>query len=470
MDDRPILWKPNPWPQTFVLSRVEKEILYWGSRWWGKTDAGIAWLMRWIEEPKLRVLVLRETYDDLVDWIDRAMALYSNFGAVKSGIPVQIVFPSWATIRTGYLKWQSYDKYKGHEYQKMIIEEVTQIPWEEHYEKLLGSLRSTVKWLQPQIFLTTNPDGVGRLWVKRRFVDVAIPNERYIDAEGNTRIFVPARLTDNPVLMEKDPWYVKYLQGIKDDQLRKAWLDWDWEAYDVKGAIYSSQLKQARNESRICRLPIEPDLMKYAAWDMGMNDDMSIIVFQVFAKEIRIVDTYSNNWEPIAFYIKQLHGMWHKIDTHFLPHDANVRSRQTGKTDFQVMSDMWEKCIVLPRTPAIWTDIGKVRQFFAYCWFDSDKTRTLLEHLEIYRKEWDEKHQVFKDAPFHWPESHSADAFRYVITAYTNFLNTRTGYTKPEDEPIAKWVMPSVEQRIKSSGHKNKMSWQISKTWVYKWR
>jgi len=141
-----ILRQPNPWPQTKVLSRIEKEILYWWARWGWKTDAWLARLLRWVENKDLRVLVLRETYDDLVDWIDRAMQLYENFGAVKSWLPVQIKFPSWATIRTGYLKWQSYDKYKWHEYQKMIIEEVTQIPWEESYEKLLWSLRSTVDW------------------------------------------------------------------------------------------------------------------------------------------------------------------------------------------------------------------------------------------------------------------------------------------------------------------------------------
>lgn len=98
-----------------------------------------------MDNPKLRALVLRETYEDLVDWLDRAMEMYKHFGATKSGMPAQITFPSGAVIRLGHLKGQSYDKYKGHEYQKMIVEELTQIPSEEHYIKLLGSNRSTVK-------------------------------------------------------------------------------------------------------------------------------------------------------------------------------------------------------------------------------------------------------------------------------------------------------------------------------------
>jgi len=423
-----ILRQPNPWPQTKVLSRTEKEILYWWARWGWKTDAGLAWLLRWVDNPKLRVLVLRETYDDLVDWIDRAMQLYENFWAVKSWLPVQITFPSGATIRTWYLKWQSYDKYKWHEYQKMIIEEVTQIPWEESYEKLLWSLRSTVEWLKPQIFLTTNPDGVGRLRVKRRFVDITKPWEKYTDEKWNTRIYVPARVQDNPVLISKDPWYVQYLEWIRDDQLRKARLEWDREAYDVKGAIYSSQIKQARDEGRLCKVPLEKNLPLYVARDLGINDYMSLIIFQTYGKEVRVVDSYYNDGEPLDFYISRLKQANYTIEKHYLPHDANVTSRQTGKTDYDILTWLGERCEILPRTADLRTDINHTRQTFPYVWFDQERNRTLIEHLEIYRKERDEKHQVFKDRPYHWPESHYADAFRYMCVASQKLLQVRHQY------------------------------------------
>jgi hypothetical protein len=38
-------------------------------------------------------------------------------------------------------------------------------------------------------------------------------------------VFISAKITDNQVLIDKDPGYVSYLRGIKDDQLRKAWLE-----------------------------------------------------------------------------------------------------------------------------------------------------------------------------------------------------------------------------------------------------
>lgn len=366
------------------------------------------------------------------------MQLYSHFGAVKTGKPVIIKFPSGAEIRTWYLKNESYDKYKWHEYQKIIIEELTQIPGEEQYEKLLWSLRSTVPWLEPQIFCTTNPDWVWRLRVKRRFVDVTTPWTKRQDELWNTRIFISAKVTDNPVLMKLDPWYVSYLEWIQDIQLRKAWLEWDRDAYDIKGAIYGSQIKQAREQTRICRLPRETSLPVYTARDLWMNDSTAIVFFQIFGKEVRVIDSYYNSWEDLLHYKTLIESKAYKYWRHYLPHDANITSLQTGKTTKDYLVSLWlTDCYVLPRTSDIWADINNTRQKFAMCWFDQDRCKTLIEHLELYRKERDDKHQIFRDKPYHWAESHYADAFRYM----SNALNLLIQPTKKAVKSFSMWYM-----------------------------
>ncbi len=428
-----VLRQPNPWPQTKVLTCTEWEILYWWARWWWKTDAWIARLTRWIDNHKLRALVLRETYDDLSDWIDRAMQLYESFWAKKTWIPVTIEFPSGAKIRTWYLKWQSYDKYKWHEYQKMILEELTQIPSEENYEKLLWSRRSTVDWLKPQILCTTNPDWIWRLWVKRRFVDIAEPWTRYIDDKWNTRIYIPAKVEDNPVLIEKDPWYMNYLDWIKDDQLRRAWREWDWEAYDIKWAIYSEQLKQIRNENRITLVKYEVWVPVHTARDIGIDDSTSILYFQIIGKEIRIINTYSNRQQDIDHYVRHHKDMyeqyWYTYWLHLLPHDAKVKSKNDWKTYEEYMSaslkkfDVWWQIKVIKRTTDIWLDIAEVRKLMAYMRFNRETTLQLLEHIEIYRQKFDENLWVFSKAPIHGIESHYADAFRYLVMWYLEHIN-----------------------------------------------
>ena len=226
-------WRSLPGPQTEVLKRREKEILYGGSRGPGKTEAGLAWMVEpeYLNNPLYKGLTVRVQYDDLKDWIDRARIFYAPLGATFSGNPVVIKFPSGARIRTGHLKDEhSFEKYLGHEYQKINIEELTLIPTEILYLKLISACRSTVPGLIPQVFCTTNPGNAGHLWVKKRFVDVAY-KKCYWDEYGNTRIFIPAHVYDNPVLLKNDPGYVNFLRSIPDVNLRKAWLEGSWDVF-----------------------------------------------------------------------------------------------------------------------------------------------------------------------------------------------------------------------------------------------
>lgn len=230
-----IEWHPHPGPQTEVLKLNEYEILYGGARGGGKTDAGLVWMTDYYANPHYRGLVLRKNANDLADWLDRASVMYSGIDAQIVGQPKMVRFPSGAILRTGHLKDRtSYESYLGHEYQHILVEELTQIPQEKYYIQILGSCRSTVTGIKPQILSTTNPGGVGHVWVKKRFVDPVEPMTRFTgDDTGRSRIFIPSTIDDNPSLLEKDPGYVLYLDGLKttDPDLWKAWRHGDWTVF-----------------------------------------------------------------------------------------------------------------------------------------------------------------------------------------------------------------------------------------------
>lgn len=227
-------WTPNPGPQVQVLERDEFEILVGGARGGGKTEIGLAWMVEpeYVSHPLYHGLVIRRNADDLSDWIARAEIFYAPNSGRITGKPPIIRFPSGAFIRTGHLKDEhAYTKYQGHEYQKILVEELTQIPRESDYEKLISSARSTVPELPSQVLSTTNPGGVGHVWVKARFVDVARMKTYFYAGGKRSRIFIPATVDDCPQIIENDPGYIYFLESIKDEKLRRAWRYGDWNTF-----------------------------------------------------------------------------------------------------------------------------------------------------------------------------------------------------------------------------------------------
>lgn len=207
-------------------------------------------MLKCITNPHFRGLVIRKNADDLSDWTDRAAQMYRAYGVSIAYRPAIIRFPSGAIIRTGHLRDdQAYTKYQGHEYHRMLIEELTQIPDEKRYLQLVASCRSTVVGLDARVFATTNPGGVGHGWVKRRFVDQSPPNTKFIDTNsGRSRIFIPAKVEDTPQLVKNDPGYIQFLEGLKstDVELWKAWRLGDWDTF--AGQFF----KEFRRDLHVC--------------------------------------------------------------------------------------------------------------------------------------------------------------------------------------------------------------------------
>lgn len=89
---------------------------------------------------------------------------------------------------------------------------------------------------------TTNPGGVGHGWVKDRFISPAPPltpiegSYNVVSPDGNMieltrkRIFVPATVFDNKIMLDNDPTYLASLAMLPDAE-QKALLYGDWESF-----------------------------------------------------------------------------------------------------------------------------------------------------------------------------------------------------------------------------------------------
>jgi hypothetical protein len=406
-------WKPQT-KQELALKSIEDEILYGGARGGGKTDAGQAWLLYDIDKPRYRALVIRRNATDLNDWIDRAKIMYHPAGGVFTGD--SFTFPSGAKIRTGHLADKdAYQKYQGHEYQKILIEELTHITSENNYEKLLGSCRSTVPGIKPQVFATTNPDGGGYSWVKKRWniPDYPIdPVKSYDKRNGRSRVFIPSRVQDNPKLMEADPGYIKYLESIQDDDLKAAWLEGSWTGITLKGAYYTKQLQQMRDEGRIGNVPYEPMLPVYTWWDLGVGDSTAIGFFQFAGMECRMIDYLEASGEGLTYYISELNRKGYTYAQHFAPHDIEVREFSSGKSRKEIASALGFDFDIAPNIP-VEDGINAVRLRLRGLWIDKEKCASFINAISQYQKEWNDKMGDYKPHALHDWTSHAADMLRY---------------------------------------------------------
>jgi hypothetical protein len=261
-------WTPHAGPQCFALSvRGVFELLFGGSRGGGKTDTGMAWLLRppHFGNPLYRALVVRRNYQDLTDWMDRAARMYQPVGATVT--KDRIDFPNGARFRLGHLKDRdAYTKFQGHEYQRMLIEEAQQIQDELRYQQLIGSCRSTVPGLMTEVFLTANPGGIGHRWLKERFGTGKAgraPNVAWKGKDGRLLMYIPATVENNPSLMKNDPSYIAWLDALPEP-LRSAWRYGDWDIYSGQAFEWTSA-----NIVEPCPVPAGARIIQTFDWGFG---------------------------------------------------------------------------------------------------------------------------------------------------------------------------------------------------------
>ena len=326
-------WVPMAGPQTLAVAlsndRRYREILFGGARGPGKTDASIAILSRRLRDKRAKQLVIRRNAEDLSDFQDRAIQSYLAFGVKLARKPMVISGKKNDTGRIlgGHLKDDdAYTKYQGHEYCRINIEELTQIPRESMYEKLISSARSKYPDLFPQVFNTTNPGGIGMAWVKKRFVepdpelcDVYKQEYYWTDkngkeqvthwqvvvekATGIMRAFIPATIDSNTILMENDPDYVMQLESLKssDPELYRAWRFGDW---DIQfGAVFQEFRKSLHTFSKFSDWGFSKkefdESFRIAGMDWGYNDEC-VILWSTFED---ITDS-----EERSFIYREKHG------------------------------------------------------------------------------------------------------------------------------------------------------------------
>lgn len=182
----------------------------------------------------------------------------------------------------------------------------------------------------------------------------------------------------------------------------------------IKGAYYGRDVEEAERDGRITSVPYDKAADVYASWDLGIGDSMAIWVFQIIGKEWHFIRHYENSGFGLDHYVDWIKGQPFIVHRHYLPHDAEARELQTGKSRIEYLEGRNLNCEIVPRHE-VDDGISAVRTSFNRFWFDKTHCARGIDCLRMYRSEFDEKHQVLKSRPLHDWSSHSADAFRYGV-------------------------------------------------------
>lgn len=211
--------EPTPQQSAFLALDV-REALYGGAAGGGKSEALLMGALQHVDDPQHDAILFRRTYGELGlpgALLDRSHQWLGSTDAAWNGSEYKWTFPSGATVNFGYLQHEL-DKYRyqSANFTYIAFDELTAFQ-ESQYTYLFSRLRRGEDVSIPlRMRSASNPGGVGHEWVLDRFL---------VRGKAEGRVFVPARLADNPFLDRES--YEESLAELGEVDRRRL-LDGDW--------------------------------------------------------------------------------------------------------------------------------------------------------------------------------------------------------------------------------------------------
>ena len=249
-DGREVVFRPNPGPQEAFLAAPEQEVLYGGAAGGGKSYAMLADPMRYFDNPNFNGVLFRKTNDELRELISKSQSLYPKAfpGAKWQEQKSKWTFPSGAQMWLTYLdRDEDVERYQGQAF--TCFDELGHWSTPYAWNYMRSRLRSTDPTLPLAQRASANPGGLGGRWLKKMFVDPAVPGTPFNARDMETgqellyppnhpkagqplfqRRFIPAKLSDNPYLTHDTAYEASLLSLPK--HLREQLLYGNWDIMD----------------------------------------------------------------------------------------------------------------------------------------------------------------------------------------------------------------------------------------------
>ena len=370
---------------------------------------GRAGILQGIEQP-LRILCAREIMRTIADSVHRLLCDQIdqlNAGWYYKVQDAEITGINGAEFLFTGLRGVDAAKIKSYEGVDVAWLEEAQAVTKKSREILIPTIRAP----NSEIWETFNPE-----------LDTDDVYQRYV-------VHPPENAWVQKVTWRDNPWFPPVLEAerlalLKRDPQEYAHV-WEGEPRTVvEGAIYAREVMAMIEDKRIRPVPYDPKLPVHTIWDLGWNDQTSIIFVQRLLSEVRLIDYEEESFLRFDEWAKRLKDKPYVYGSHWLPHDGGNKLQAANGVSAQTLLEpllrMKPKLMARPATKEV--PIRAARMLFPRVYADETKCDRLMTCLKRYRRGVPESTGE-PGAPVHDEYSHGADAFGGLATIVDKLRN-----------------------------------------------
>ena len=363
-----------------------------------------------IRKPGFRGLCCREVQKSLKESAKRLIEQKIESHGLGSFFDVQeaqIKTPGGGLIVFAGLQDHTSESIKSYEgFDVAWVEEAQTVS-----DRSLNLLRPTIRAPGSELWFSWNP----------RHANDAVDKMLRGDELPTGATVVKANWNDNK-------WFPAELEQERLDCLRSQPEQYEhiWNGDYVtvsEGAYFARDLAKAKEERRIGNLAPGPLMTFRAYWDIGGTgakaDACSIWIAQFIGREIRLVNYYEAQGQPLAAHVNWLRSNGYEKALCVLPHDGVTHDRVYSVSYDGALKEAGFSVDVIKNQGkgAATQRIEAARRLFPQIWFDERKCDAGLKALGWYHEKRDE-HRNIGLGPEHDWSSHAADAFGLMCVAY----------------------------------------------------